>query len=111
MHLGGALELVCGTGLESNPPATITWRDPQGDIVTNSTRYTLVNDGTGVRLLFATAISTDIGMWTCEVRVDGISVTTESGDTADLLIGKINTITLSHGGEHQKSYGRRLQLL
>ncbi len=101
MHLGDALELVCGTGLESNPPVTIIWHDPDGNQVQNNARYTLVNDGTGVRLLLNNTISTDIGVWTCEVRVDGINVTTETGDTADLLIGRETyTITLSHGGKH-----------
>ncbi len=95
MHLGEALELVCGTGLESNPPATITWRDPQGEIVVNSTRYILVNDESGVKLLFAAIILSDIGEWTCEVRVDGANVITESGDVADFVIGiVINRIAL-----------------
>ena len=85
--LGDPLDLVCGTGLESNPLATITWRDPSGAVVTDSPRYTLVNNETGVRLLFANTIPSDMGEWTCEVRVNGEDVTTANGALADILIG------------------------
>ena len=87
MSLGDPLELVCGTGLQSNPPATITWRDPNGDVVVDSPRYTLVNDGREVRLILNNTIRSDMGTWMCEVRVNGEDVTTASGDRADILIG------------------------
>ncbi len=100
VRLGDALELVCGTGLESNPPATITWRDPTGVVVMDNARYTLINNANGVVLGFTNTISSDMGNWTCEVRVDGVNVITTNGGTADIMIGReVNTIFLSIVGE------------
>ena len=101
MSLNDSLDLVCGTDLMSNPPATVTWTDPQGNVVMNNSRYTLVNDNTGVRLLFATTIPSDEGTWTCEVRVDTVNVTMESGEVnSTFLVGRqTNNIALFVVGE------------
>ena len=83
-------ELVCGTNLDSNPDANITWTGPQGEsVVANNGRYTLFNDRERVRLVINAIQEADMGTWTCIVRVDGIDVTTESGDVADTLIGSV----------------------
>ena len=83
----------------SNPSAAITWRDPNG-IVVDSTRYDLVNDGTGIRLNFTNTISSDTGTWTCSVLVEGNNVTVGNKTQPRLLIGERNiTIDLTVVGE------------
>ena len=75
VELGAPLSLLCGDQLMSNPPATITWQDPRGGVVTDNTHYELVNDGTGVRLNFTNTTLSDNGRWTCNVTVTGKDVT------------------------------------
>ncbi len=66
----------------------------------DNARYTLINNATGVVLGFTDTNSSDMGNWTCEVRVDGVNVTTASGDTADIMIGRrVSTVALSIVGE------------
>ena len=67
--LGADSSLVCGTGLESNPQATITWTDPNGTIVVDNTRYDLENGPDIVRLNFTRTIPSDSGIWICELIV------------------------------------------
>ena len=67
--LGESLSLVCGTGLDSNPDAMVTWTaSDDTTITTDTSRYTLDN-GPDVRLTFSQTILTDTGMWVCDVRV------------------------------------------
>ena len=64
------LSLVCGTGLDSNPQATVTWMAPDGTTIMDNARYDLVNGPEIVRLNFTHTILSDTGTWRCQVRVD-----------------------------------------
>ena len=67
--LGDSLSLVCGTGLDSNPQASVTWTAPDGTTIVNNARYDLENGPKIVRLNFTYTISSDNGTWVCDVRV------------------------------------------
>ena len=68
--LGDPLSLVCGTGLDSNPQATITWIASDATRITmNMGRYILDNGPEIVRLNFSTTLMSDNGVWMCEVLV------------------------------------------
>ena len=67
--LGESVSLVCGTGLESNPQPTISWRDPDGNTIVDNSRYDLENGPSVVRLNFTNASISDNGVWRCEVVV------------------------------------------
>ena len=63
--LGDPLSLVCGTGLDSNPQATITWTAPDGTMIMDNARYDLENGPDIVRLNFTNTITADTGRWVC----------------------------------------------
>ena len=65
--LGDRLSLICGTGLDSNPPANITWTAPDGITIVNNARYNLENGPEIVRLNFAYTLLRDSGLWQCEI--------------------------------------------
>ena len=62
--------LVCGTGLDSNPQATITWTAPDQTIIMDSSRYSLQNGPDIVRLNFTHTLLSDAGMWRCNIRTE-----------------------------------------
>ena len=64
--LGDSLSLLCGTGLDSNPAATITWTAPDMTTITDNARYDLENGPEIVRLNFTRTIPSDTGVWVCE---------------------------------------------
>ena len=64
-----SISLVCGTGLDSNPRATITWTAPDGTTIVENVQYRLDNGPNIVRLNFTQVFSNDIGMWGCDVAV------------------------------------------
>ena len=68
--LGDSLSLLCGTGLDSNPPATITWTAPDGTTVMDNARYDLENGLEAVRLTLLSVARSDDGMWQCDVTVE-----------------------------------------
>ena len=70
MLLGNPLSLVCGTGLDSNPQATITWISPDVSVITDSSRYRLENGPEIVQLSFTHTILSDAGMWRCNIRTE-----------------------------------------
>ena len=70
MLLGDSLSLVCGRGLDSNPQATITWAAPDGSTIVNNAKHSLENGPKFVRLNFTRTISSDAGVWTCDIRVE-----------------------------------------
>lgn len=70
MLLGDLLSLVCGTGLDSNPQANITWKAPDESVVADSPRHSLENRPEIVRLNFTRTILSDAGMWRCDVRTE-----------------------------------------
>ena len=66
---GCPVSLLCGYNLESNPPAIITWIDPEGNMVTSDGMY-IVDDGPRVlRLNISRASGKHEGVWTCNVMV------------------------------------------
>ena len=69
--LGDSASLVCGTGLDSNPQATITWTAPDRTTIVDNinARYDKENGPTFVRLNFTNATKSDSGVWRCEVIV------------------------------------------
>ena len=86
VSLGDPLSLVCGTGLESNPQATITWTAPDGSTLMNNVndRYTVENGPEIVRLNISGTVLNDNGMWLCEVLV-----------TSDRHIARNGTLVLA----------------
>ena len=68
--LGDSLSLVCGTGLDSNPQASITWTAPDGTtIIMDNARYDLENGPNIVRLTITHTVLSDTGIWLCEATV------------------------------------------
>ena len=68
--LNDSLSLICGTGLDSNPRANITWTAPDGTTVMSDSRYHLENGPDTVRLNIANTSLYDSGMWQCEITVE-----------------------------------------
>ena len=68
--LGDSASLVCGTGLDSNPQATITWTAPDGTIIMDSTRFNIENGPDIVRLNLSHTLLGDSGMWRCDIRTE-----------------------------------------
>ena len=67
--LNERLSLVCGTGLDSNPQANITWIAPDGTTIVDNARYDLENGPEIVRLNFTRTLLSDTGAWHCRVSV------------------------------------------
>ena len=70
IQLGDSLSLVCGTDLDGNPQAIITWTAPDGTPIRDNTRYNLENGPQFVRLNFTHTIPSDNGVWVCEIVVE-----------------------------------------
>lgn len=68
--LNDGLSLICGTELDSNPRANITWTAPDGTTVMNDSQYYLENGPGIVRLSIANTSLYDSGMWQCEITVE-----------------------------------------
>jgi hypothetical protein len=82
------LSLVCGRGLDSNPQATIIWTAPDEATVVNNARHSLENGPDFVRLQFTRTISSDAGIWMCDVRVESERYVVNNGS----LIREVSTI-------------------
>ena len=67
--LNDSLSLVCGTGLDSNPQAAITWMAPDGTTIMDNARYDLDNGPGFVKLNFTRTILSDTGTWRCSIIV------------------------------------------
>ena len=67
--INNTLSLICGTGLDSNPQATVTWMAPDGTTIMDNARYDLENGPDIVRLNFIHTILSDTGTWKCRVVV------------------------------------------
>ena len=67
--LGSMLSLVCGSGLDSNPLATITWTAPNGTTIMDNAQYDIESGRDIVRLNFTHTIMSDNGVWRCNVTV------------------------------------------
>ena len=70
MLLGDGVSLVCGTDLDSNPQATITWTAPNGTTVMDNARFNLRNGPDIVRLNLSHTLLSDAGMWRCDIRTE-----------------------------------------
>ena len=68
--LGENVSLVCGTALDSNPQAIISWMAPDGTRVMDNSRYKLDNGPNTVRLNFTHSVINDTGIWQCEIVVE-----------------------------------------
>ena len=66
---GSNTTLICGTNLDSNPPATIKWLDSDGTMVDSSNDRFERTDGPTVSLVVRDLVRSDTGTWTCEVFV------------------------------------------
>ena len=102
--LGETSLLICGSGLDSNPPATITWTAPDSTtIMMDSARYNLDNGPDVVRLSIANTSLSDAGVWSCDVTVRSEVNVLNGGRLIpqnDTLIGSVNvTIQLTVIGE------------
>ena len=100
--LGETSLLICGTGLDSNPPANITWTAPDGNTIVNNERYDLEN-GPNVRLSITNMTLSEAGVWRCDVSVSSEVSILKKGSLIpqnDTLIDSVNvTIQLTVVGE------------
>lgn len=62
---GQPLMLLCGTNLDGNPRPTISWIDPKGRTVQNSSHYRYIDDAMGVVLNLSCLSHYDVGNWMC----------------------------------------------
>jgi hypothetical protein len=90
---GDPLSLVCGTGLDSNPQASVTWMAPDGTTVVDNARYDLENGPEIVRLNFTNTIMTDNGLWKCMVAVTSGRYIVSGGDLVFQDQANIGSIT------------------
>ena len=67
--MGGSVTLVCALNVDSNPPATVQWRDPMGNVVSEGGRFTLNNGPEIVSLTIDGVTASDNGNWSCTVSV------------------------------------------
>ena len=89
--LGNRVSLVCGTDLDSNPQATITWTAPNGTTVTvmDNARYDLENGLDIVRLNSNRTLLSDAGMWRCDIRTESDQYIENNGN---LVQGNVTVI-------------------
>ncbi len=79
--------LLCGTELSSNPPATISWSDSNGNVMDfGSTKFQLHHDSSSVSLLVRKLVEGDTGTWTCMVHVEDVQTVRHS--IALTVVGK-----------------------
>jgi hypothetical protein len=100
--LGDSACLVCGTGLDSNPQATITWTAPDGTIIADNARYDLDNGPEVIQLNITNTVLSDAGVWMCDVLVTSAAHKLIGGRLTpqNTVIGSVNaTIQLIIIGE------------
>ena len=102
--LGDSLSLLCGTGLDSNPAATITWTAPDMTTIMDNARYDLENGPENVRLNFTHTIPSDTGVWVCEATAVSEKYIVSNGQLVrqdNAVIGRATVnIQLTVIGEH-----------
>ena len=62
---GGIITLVCGRGVNGNPPPTISWIDNNGTTVSNGTS---ISGATTLSLTVSGVTRYQAGNWTCTVE-------------------------------------------
>ena len=101
--INDTLSLICGTGLDSNPQATVTWMAPDGTTIVDNARYDLENGPEIVRLNFTHTILSDTGTWKCRVVVmseqyivsGGMLVRQDTGRIGELITVDIKLTVIS----------------
>ena len=63
------MSLICGYNLDSNPPAVVTWTNPDKNIVSNTDTYVIDDGPHVVQLNITNASERDSGAWICNVSV------------------------------------------
>ena len=63
--------MPCATNLQSNPAATVEWRDNNGAVVADTARYDLNNAAGSVSLDITPTQGGDNGQWSCTLNVMG----------------------------------------
>ena len=87
--LGDSVSLVCGTGLDSNPKATITWTAPDGSTVMDDAGFNLGNGSDIVRLNLSRTLLSDAGIWRCDIRTESDQYIVNDG-----ILVQTNTTTI-----------------
>ena len=96
------MSLPCGTQLQSNPAPSLSWWDPEGDLVIGDDYVVLVNNATGLRLNFFNTTEADNGRWTCNLTVaaQNVNVPPDGALVGELEVGQVqNDIQLYVVGE------------
>ena len=91
--MGDSASLVCGTGLDSNPQATITWIAPDGTTVVDNARYHLDNGPEVIKLNITHTVLSDAGVWRCDVIVSSEAHKLNGGRLTlqnNVFIGSVN---------------------
>ena len=95
--------LICGTGLDSNPPANITWTAPDGTtIIVDNERYKVENGPEVIKLNISSTVLSDAGVWRCDVTASSAAHKLSGGRLTlqNTLIGSVSvTIQLIIIGE------------
>ena len=93
VQLGDSASLVCGTGLDSNPQATITWTAPDETTIVENARYDIDNGPEVIQLNITHTVLSDAGVWRCDVivssevhKLNGGRLTPQN----NTLIGSVN---------------------
>ena len=84
--LNDEFSLVCGTGLGSNPPATITWTAPDGTDIVNNDRHNIESGPDIVSMNFTHTIMSDNGIWRCSVIVRSERNVLNSDSEGNLIV-------------------------
>ena len=86
--------LVCGYNLDSNPQATVTWTNPQGEIIGNSDAFRMDNGPAVIQLNITRAEVGDKGMWKCQVNVASEYISVESSEFSSHEYSKSRIVEL-----------------
>ena len=62
------MTLICGFNLQSNPPASITWKDPNNRTVANNSDYSIDDGPKIVQLIINNVTKSDSGFWRCIIQ-------------------------------------------
>ena len=69
---GDSTLLLCGTNLQSNPPASLKWRTPEGTIIKPRDHimgYSVEDGPEYVNVNISSVSESDEGLWSCEISV------------------------------------------
>lgn len=81
---GDSVLLTCGYELISNPQATITWKHPNGSLVTSSDERVLaISEEKAIRLNISDVSFSHNGSWACVVEVNRTCVGEQLGENGD----------------------------